>query len=200
MSTTGQAAPSTTAATEQRILDAARTCFSRFGLQKTVMEDIAREADLSRGSLYRYFPDKESLYRAVSARETKYFIDDIARRTARARSLETKIERVLMAAVEFLYDNPMNAAMAATDPEAFAATLSTNGRDLLALAVEAIIPMVQEAIEAGEVRADVDPPRAAEWIVRMALSLISTPSVTFDRDDPAELRRFLSDFLLPGLT
>jgi AcrR family transcriptional regulator len=195
----GETEASTTAQTEERILDGARTCFSRFGLRKTAMEDIAREAGLSRGTLYRYFPDKEALYRAVSERETRFFLEEIEERTAGVDTLGEKVIGVLLAAIEFLRENPMNAAMAATDPEAFAAAISTNGRELLELAVEGVTPMVREAIDKGEVRSDLDPAQAAEWIVRVELSLISTPSVTFDRDDPAELRRFLLGFLLPGL-
>ncbi len=199
MAVGGETEASTTAQTEERILDGARTCFSRFGLRKTAMEDIAREAGLSRGTLYRYFPDKEALYRAVSERETRFFLEEIEERTAGVDTLGEKVIGVLLAAIEFLRENPMNAAMAATDPEAFAAAISTNGRELLELAVEGVTPMVREAIDKGEVRSDLDPAQAAEWIVRVELSLISTPSVTFDRDDPAELRRFLLGFLLPGL-
>lgn len=201
MTVDGEVGASTTAAqTEERILDAARTCFSRFGLRKTAMEDIAREAGLSRGTLYRYFSDKDALYGAVNERETRLFLEEVVERASGLDSLEEKIIRVLMAAVGFLRENPMNAAMAATDPEAFAAAISTNGRELLELAVGAVTPMVREAMEKGEVRSDLDPARAAEWIVRVELSLISTPSVTFDRDDPDELRKFLLGFLLPGLT
>lgn len=201
MAVDGGVETSTTAAqTEERILDGARTCFSRFGLRKTAMEDIAREAGLSRGTLYRYFPDKEALYGAVSERETRLFLEEVAERTSGHDSLEEKIIRLLFAAIEFLRENPMNAAVAATDPEAFAAAISTNGRELLELAVEAVTPMVREAMAEGELRSDLDPAQAAEWIVRVELSLISTPSVTFDRDNPAELRKFLLGFLLPGLT
>lgn len=200
MAVGGETETSTTAQTEQRILDAARDCFSRFGLRKTAMEDIAREAGLSRGTLYRYFPDKEGLYRAVNERETRLFLEEVAARTAGPEPFGEKIIRVLLAAVGFLRENPMNAAMAATDPEAFAAAISTNGRELLELAVDAVTPMVQEAMERGELRADLDPAQAAEWIVRVELSLISTPSVTFDREDPDALRAFLLGFLLPGLT
>lgn len=185
--------------TEERILDAAHACFSRFGVRKTVMEDIAREAELSRGSLYRYFPDRDALHRAVSERETRRFLDDVVARTSRLRSLESKIERVALAAMEYLHEHPMNAAMAETDPETFAVAMTTGAQRLLTLSIEAIVPMVEEAAAAGEVRARVDPRRAAEWIVRMVFSLISTPSVTFDRDDPAALRGFLREFLVRGL-
>jgi len=193
-------ATTTTTQTEERIIEAARQCFSRYGLHKTVMEDIAREADLSRGTLYRYFQDKDRLFSVVTRRETQRFLDDVLEGTSRLKTLDAKIGRMATAAIEYVSDNSLNAAMIATDPHAFAAAISTGGRELLSLAIDTVKPMVEEAIAGGEVRADVDPAHAAEWIVRMVLSLISTPSVTFDRDDPADVRNFLHRYLLPGLT
>jgi hypothetical protein len=40
--------------------------------------------------------------------------------------------------------------------------------------------------------ARVDPRLAAEWAARMLLSLLLTPSVTIDLDDPKQLQRFVS--------
>jgi TetR/AcrR family transcriptional regulator, repressor for uid operon len=42
-----------------RILDAAETCFVRSGFHRTTMQDVAAEAGMSAGNLYRYFPSKE---------------------------------------------------------------------------------------------------------------------------------------------
>ncbi|CAL1520852.1 TetR/AcrR family transcriptional regulator [Chitinophaga sp. MM2321] len=47
------------------ILEAALKRFKRFGLSKTTMEEIARDLEISKGSLYYYFSDKESIYIAV---------------------------------------------------------------------------------------------------------------------------------------
>ena len=40
----------------QRILEATYVCVARWGLSKTTVEDAAREAGLSRATVYRYFP------------------------------------------------------------------------------------------------------------------------------------------------
>jgi TetR/AcrR family transcriptional regulator, regulator of autoinduction and epiphytic fitness len=45
------------------LLDAAFATFVRFGYRKTSMDDVAREAGMSRQALYGYFSDKESLFR-----------------------------------------------------------------------------------------------------------------------------------------
>ena len=50
----------------QRILDAATKCFVRSGFRGASMHDICREAEMSPGALYRYFPSKESVIEAIS--------------------------------------------------------------------------------------------------------------------------------------
>ena len=183
-----------------RILQAAHHCFSHYGFQKTSMEDIAREAGVSRGSVYRHFPDKDSLFRAVSQQQAEAFLDEMQHRTARIADLGGQIDEIARMTLEYLRDDPINAAMARTDPDAFARAITTGGFELLAMATEAVVPLVEAAVERGEVRADLDTRRGAEWITRIVFSLVSTPSVTFDRDDPAQRQAFLRDFLVPGLS
>jgi AcrR family transcriptional regulator len=47
------------------ILEAAKICFLRFGYGKTSLDDIAKEAGLSRPLLYRKFANKEAIFSAV---------------------------------------------------------------------------------------------------------------------------------------
>lgn len=49
-----------------RIMDAAKKCFVRSGFQGASMNEICREADMSPGALYRYFPSKESIIEAIA--------------------------------------------------------------------------------------------------------------------------------------
>lgn len=182
------------------MLEAAQQCFSRFGFQKTSMEDIAREAGVSRGSIYRHFPDKDALYRAVAADQALHYIDELHRRTANLGSLTDQLVEAAHLTVTFLRDNPLNSAMQRTDPDAFVRLLTTDSHDLLSMGVETIIPLIEAAVERGEVRADLDVRRAAEWMTRVVLSLIVTPAVTFDADDDAQRQQFIREFLVPGLS
>ncbi len=52
---------------KQRILDAARELMVRRGFQDLVMDDIAREADIAKGTLFLYFKSKEDLFAAAFA-------------------------------------------------------------------------------------------------------------------------------------
>ncbi len=56
----------------QQIIVAAKRVFSEKGFSKTTMEDIAREAELSPGTLYLYFKNKDELYASLSLRILQY--------------------------------------------------------------------------------------------------------------------------------
>ena len=49
----------------QQIIDAALTIFGERGLANARLEDIAKHAGLSKGTIYLYFPNKEELFREV---------------------------------------------------------------------------------------------------------------------------------------
>jgi len=55
-------------ARRDQIVDAAWACFARKGYHQTTMQDIATEAGLSAGAIYRYFPGKEALLKAAADR------------------------------------------------------------------------------------------------------------------------------------
>jgi AcrR family transcriptional regulator len=65
---------------EQLIIEVAQKRFGLYGVEKTSMREIASDLKLSKASLYYYFPDKESLYRAVVEKEQAEFIAKISER------------------------------------------------------------------------------------------------------------------------
>jgi AcrR family transcriptional regulator len=56
----------------QQILVAAKRVFSQKGYEKSTMEDIAREAELSPGTLYLYFKSKDELYASLCLRVLRF--------------------------------------------------------------------------------------------------------------------------------
>jgi hypothetical protein len=60
-------------------------------------------------------------------------------------------------------------------------------------------PYLESARSRGEVRPDVDITRAAEWVMRVVLSLVTVPGAAVDVDDRLSLLRFVDEFLVAGL-
>ena len=47
---------------KEKIVQAAIATFSKYGYDKTRMDDIAENANLSKGTIYLYFKSKEKLF------------------------------------------------------------------------------------------------------------------------------------------
>jgi AcrR family transcriptional regulator len=58
---------------------AARKVFSGKGFTKTTMEDIAREAELSPGTIYLYFKNKDELYASLSVAVLEHLYEKLKR-------------------------------------------------------------------------------------------------------------------------
>lgn len=141
------------------ILDAAARLFARQGISGATMAEIAREANLSAGAIYRYFSSKEELVHAV-------FDDAITRNQELFQSTAQEAGSPLQALLavgrkvwidvddrdDLVCDIQM-ALTAAQDPEDFGIEMS---RTWLALR-EMLKGMIQQAQAAGEIDSNVDP-------------------------------------------
>lgn len=58
----------------QQILVAAKRVFSGRGYNKATMEEIAREAELSPGTIYLYFKNKDELYASLTLRVLQFLL------------------------------------------------------------------------------------------------------------------------------
>src|SRR6266542_1761229 len=65
--TEGQGSPEVTT----NVVEGALRAIARFGLTKLTVDDVAREAGISRATLYRYFPGRGAVLAAVVASETE---------------------------------------------------------------------------------------------------------------------------------
>lgn len=59
-----------------QVLDGARVVFMRDGFEGASVDDIAREAGVSKATLYSYFPDKRLLFMAVAKSECQRQADE----------------------------------------------------------------------------------------------------------------------------
>ena len=74
-----------------RILDAALRVFSRYGYRRTSMDDIAREAGLSRPALYQHFRNKEDVFTSLARLVKQRTMDDMAAAWAAASGVEAAL-------------------------------------------------------------------------------------------------------------
>lgn len=74
-----------------QVLEGARTIFVRDGFDGASVDDIAREAGVSKATLYAYFPDKQVLFKEICAQECQRQADDVEARIDPSMSVETML-------------------------------------------------------------------------------------------------------------
>jgi AcrR family transcriptional regulator len=90
----------------EKILDAAGRLFGTQRFHEVRMEDIAEDAQVGKGTLYRYFSDKEALYHALLERASREFtqlLKGIASPEKRPREC---LEAVTAAIITYFDDHP----------------------------------------------------------------------------------------------
>ncbi|HEX8802646.1 MAG TPA: helix-turn-helix domain-containing protein [Acidimicrobiales bacterium] len=196
-SETRSAAPPPSQGSEARILDAAERCMARYGLRVS-MRDVAAEAGLSRGSLYRYFADRDALVAAVLARTAQRFVAASEGDVDRGATLADQVAEAAVFIRRHLGDEGLTLRLPGDRDSLLAATMSAGSERLVAQWVEFWQPRLAAAHARGEVRDDLDDGQAAEWIVRLMLSFAVFSSPVVDLDDPAAVRRFVRDHIVRG--
>jgi AcrR family transcriptional regulator len=99
-------------------------------------------------------------------------------------------ERGLLTALHHLQGHALLRRVLRDEPEAILPFLTVRAAPLLESAVEFMAPYVERAVKTERIT-PVDPRAAAEWAARVLLSLLLTPSVVVDLDDPQQLKGFV---------
>jgi len=97
--------PAREAATEQRILEAARTVFLRHGTAGARMQEIAAEAGVNQALLHYYFRTKERLSSAVFQQVASRIFPALAQTLSAEISLDEKIDRLIVIYLDNLSQN-----------------------------------------------------------------------------------------------
>jgi AcrR family transcriptional regulator len=180
---------------EGRIIDATLACVARWGLSKTTLEDVARQAQCGRATVYRLFPGgKEALLRAVGRSEVARVGAAIGARCDDATTLEDLLTTGLAEAARQVRHHPALTFLLANEPEAVVPWLAfQRGEELLAFAVALAAPHLARFLAPDEAR------RAAEWTARVLLAFCLCPAPGVDLSDDGSTRSVVTTFLLPGL-
>jgi TetR/AcrR family fatty acid metabolism transcriptional regulator len=89
-----------------KMLDAAVHLFGRRRFHEVRMDDIAAEAEVGKGTLYRYFADKEELYLTLLARSARQYLALIDAEVAKAATPRKKLRALVAAGFAFFDERP----------------------------------------------------------------------------------------------
>lgn len=189
---------STPADTRSRIIAAGFKTLLQFGENKTSMGDIASAAGVSRGTVYRYFGERDQLLDAVIEHSAHTYWDAVDARIDDSMSIGEKIESRVHTSIRF--SSGLVDQLASGEVDLYRRMLSGGRARTIELSVERTIPMLQLAQQRGELRDNVDIRVAADWITRIVLSLIWLPvSTVVDLTDPKTGARYARELIISGI-
>ena len=178
-----------------RILDATVTCLSRFGVAKTTIDDVAREAGCSRATVYRYFANRGTLVVAAVDRELAVLAAAITAAADAADTLEDAIVAMFVTAARRITAHDALQRALELEPEVVLPALSFEGGDrLYAQATERFAPVFARFLP--EARA----PRAAEWCTRVLLAYLHPDRTPLSMTDDESVRTLVRRHVIPAVS
>ena len=181
--------------TRVRLVDGALRCLARQGIAKTTVDDIAREAGLSRATAYRAFPGgKDDILAAVVETEVARLFSYLAVVMGEAHDLEDVLVAGMVESARRLRAHQALSYLLAYEPGAVLPHLTFAGQDrVLLVAGDLAAPFFARWLEPEQAS------RAAEWAVRIVLAYCSDQTPATDLTDPAATRALVRTFVLPGI-
>lgn len=154
----------------QQILDAAAACFSKRGFHPTTMQDICKEAELSPGAVYRYFPSKESIIQAMCERGGNRNADAIQQALRQGNTLD-----VMNHLIETFFldlDTLHSHSECALNVELIAeAPRSEHVREWLIRNLNEARSMFEDLMRAGQAKGEIDPSLDPASIAQVMVAL-----------------------------
>lgn len=155
--------------TDVAILDAALEEVLAHGIRRTTASDIARRCGIARQTLYRYWPDAQSVFAALITRE---LLATLPSDQQRATDLDDLVAR-LVATADTIRRMPLVDRLRDTDAELFARyILGRLGTSQRAIHAE-LAQTIGDAQEAGFVRPG-EPARLAAMVLLIAQSAVQS--------------------------
>lgn len=188
--------------TYDKILKASAKCFSRKGFSETTMDEIAIEAGVSKGALYWHFKSKEELFTRLKEQSIAKVLQTLRKSFASLGTFDSKLAEGFKLYFSSLTPNQRRAAKLNMGFWAAAPKISRLKRMLNDQYDELqafLQSTVEEAIEKGELRKDVDS-RSLITILLATLDGLELHWAVLERDfDWQKIRATLCDVMLNGL-
>lgn len=165
---------------EQRrnaIINAAEKLFFSKGFGNVSMEEIAKEVELGKGTLYLYFKSKDSLFFAIVFRRWTEFGKILREKMNHGKNGLEKIQIMIRWFIEYSQKNTEYNDMATTfGPQLFQRMDIENAQIMMEISKK-YIPLVhtavKEGIEDGSIRNDLDPQLLGMYIQMITFNIVS---------------------------
>ena len=184
-----------------RLMEAGRACFVRYGLKKTTIEDLVKPAGIAKASFYLFFAHKEALYVEIMMDELPAMMNRLIEGSFLATD-DTREALVLLikGIAHEIQTNEFSRIMLDDPSELQRLATSLDVDDILRRSVAFFQPLTERVIEA-QARGEIVPGDPRQILYSLGLIKL----VALNRDKmPTELydsmMEFVPEVLADGLT
>lgn len=196
MAPIGRSADADTRVATRHLIEAALRCVARWGVAKTTLDDVAREARCSRATVYRSFPGgKDSLLAAVVGHELARLEQVVSEAVGTAPDLEEAVTAAVTSLARHLAGHAAFRFLLEHEPGIVLPHLAFHSLDALLARVAGVGgPLFARFVPSPEEAA-----RLAEWVARIVISHTCSPAAGVQLTDDPSVRHLVRTFILPGL-
>ncbi|WP_199432417.1 TetR/AcrR family transcriptional regulator [Qaidamihabitans albus] len=174
----------------ERILGAAGRLLLRFGAGKTTIDDIAREAAVSKGSVYLEFRSKRELFEALVRWEFRAYLTAVRSRVDDDPE-GGRLSRIHWHAIDELLARPLMRALYTRDADVLGGMLRRHGAPRYAPRLVLGREFVEHMQRAGLVRPGIDAKALGETMAVLSVGLVAAaPVLGGDSPSPASMDMF----------
>lgn len=179
----------------EQILDAAWRCYQQNTVHKTRMDHIAREAKVSRTTIYRYFPNRHEVLMGVILRATQDLNDLVRERLVATVNFAEYLVEALVHLVELVPHSPVFRVLW-REESVVMSRVAIGSADIFTIMSQYFQPRFEAAKAAGELHDGVDFEHFMSWVIHVLSGYVQGASPL--RDSP-EWRQMLWRFLVPSI-
>lgn len=182
---------------EDKIIDATVKCFTRYGIHKTSMDDIAKAAKVSRPTIYRYFPSRHHLAVEVLVREIRDHTRLLAPLFKEYKYPPQAMVEGIVFAVSAAQEHPYTNIIISDEGSALLSRVAGSDQALLDAMSEMWLPSLSRWREEGYIRPGVRLDDLTLWITFYMHNTLG--KADFMAISPERMRRMLSTLLIPAV-
>ena len=180
----------------RRILDAAGRCIVRRGNTQFRMGEVADEAEVSRSTVYRYFPGRDEVLLGLMLMRVDNALGELVRSLPAPDDPVRSVPQLVLARVESVDGNPLNEALFAAESTAVATAVEMGSQPIVELLLRHYEPLLNRWKLAGRLYQDLDARSVVQWLHTTTLFLLA-PSWRYR--PAADKREFVEQFVVRAL-
>lgn len=169
----------------EQILHGAAAAIARHGLGKLGMGDVSSSAAVSRGTLYRYFANRDEIVANLAAREGHRFQERMIKALDEAPDGAAKMYLALTYAARFAGEHPVLRRLLETDPAYVLDAIRGQFTAIRAMIHGPLAPLLAQTDPVRRGAADTE--QLVDWMTRMMISFFLFPD-----PDPERMARDLT--------